>query len=191
MAQKPSFENNNLSEILYLHEKTDTDHLGFDAGNRDAPAYRAFGAGMWVGVQTLKIRTPEVSRSPKTVAPAFLSPGWPDNPETEPDKWAEMPEWAAYFEMGRWCFLLQVICLSGTEMTDEFWKEQRYILHQIQKDFTEHARKTEEDAMFVNDRLRKISAVLENPEWDSSPSKRAQDHGRGGWRPQISSGTPI
>ncbi len=156
LAQKLSFENDDLNEIINLPWEKEADHLAFGVSNRDAPLYRAFGAGLWAGRRELGLRTYDAP-------PDFLSPGWPDSPGTEPDKWSEMPRWSACFQMGQWCFLMQAVCVSGAELPDAFWEEQRIIMDEIRKGFETHTPKTDEDDRFVNDRLAKIRSVLEHP----------------------------
>ncbi len=163
LAQKLSFENDDLNEIIKFPWEKEVDHLAFGASNRNAPLYRAFGAGLWTGRRELGFRISEAF-------PGFLSPGWPDSPGTEPDKWSEMPQWSACFQMGQWCFLMQTVCVSGAELSDAFWEEQRIIMDKIWKDFAAHTRKSDEDDRFVNDRLEKIRSVLER--LDSHPGRK-------------------
>ncbi|MCP4353725.1 MAG: hypothetical protein GY795_50400 [Desulfobacterales bacterium] len=129
--------------------------------NRDAPAYRAFAAGMWTGSQSFS--------KEKNPWHDFLSPGWPDNTSIEAGKWSDTG-WSVYFQMGQWCYLLQAVCGADTKLSYEFWEQQALILDKIERLF-EHSPKTPEDLRFVKDRFEKLKSVFKELNQDI-PDKR-------------------
>ncbi len=156
IAQEISIKNN----IELLWDKPD-EFPAFGPVNRDAPAYRAFAAGLWMGSQSL-------SRG-KNPWHDFLSPGWPDNTSIKPDKWLGT-KWSVYFQMGQWCYLLQAVCEADTKLSYEFWEQQPLILGKIEILF-ENSRKTPEDFRFVKERFEKLKSVFK-PLNQDVPDKR-------------------
>ncbi|MDM8536055.1 hypothetical protein QUF70_04815 [Desulfobacterales bacterium HSG17] len=126
--------------------------LAFNSSEKNVSA-RAFRAGLWTGRQTL-------SKDISVKKPDFLSPKWQGDTQITADKWTDTP-WAVYFQMGRWCFLMQSVCMSENRGTESYWDKQTDILNAIQIAFKETSEKNQEDARFINLRLNNISAVLE------------------------------
>ncbi|NJL58571.1 MAG: hypothetical protein HC887_01875 [Desulfobacteraceae bacterium] len=70
-----------------------------------------------------------------------------------------------YFELGKWCVLLQAACLPEIEsMPDDFWKNQKLILKKMQKEFR---KSSDSEAETVRASLDKIGSLLKD-----SPDKR-------------------
>jgi|GEM_PF-3017330 len=141
-----------------------TEEYGFNLADRYAPAYRAFGAGLWSGRQEL---TDWASGVSETSMPNFLSPKWRDT-TVNADKWSETP-WNVYFRMGRWSFLIRTVCRSDVEVPKVFWEKQVSALEGIQ---TETPGKSVEDAGIVNVRLGSIKSVLKSSEGVSFGKRR-------------------
>ncbi len=156
-TQEMTFKYDNMDKALsFPWEKTDQAY-GFSPSDRSDPACRAFGAGLWSGRQEL----PKGKKA--TPMPRFLSLKWKDETGTKGDNWTET-QWSPYFSMGRWCFLLRVVCMSDTDILPGFWDQQNLILKEIQK----HFEKNGEDARVVSQRLGNIKSVLNR----NSPGKK-------------------
>ncbi|MCP4105381.1 MAG: hypothetical protein GY749_07580, partial [Desulfobacteraceae bacterium] len=119
--QEISYDNEELKDAFTLPWEKQAEYHSFSPSNRDAPAYQAFGAGMWTGRQILL-------KDNKSL-PDFLSPA-----NIKEDQWAKT-QWSVYFHMGQWCFFVQTACLSDKEFPPEFWKQQEDILEKMQKEF--------------------------------------------------------
>lgn len=154
-----------------LHEssfKSDNLTRGFDAlfeksgisfsPARDNPAYRAFGAGLWSGMETFAKESQTVPK------PGFLSSGWPDN--TQEDNWPAT-QWSFYYFFGRWCYLLHAACQSDKEYPPAFWEQQKEILARIKKDFAKIPGQNKTDKESVGASLDRIEKLL-----GKTPGKR-------------------
>ena len=98
--------------------------LSFSETSRPYPAIQAFTAGVWKGRQDLLSLS-----SPTTIS--WLKKDWATT------------EWKSYFELGRWTFLLESVCLNSVELPEEFWEKQKTIAIQVTK--TISARQTEKN----------------------------------------------
>jgi hypothetical protein len=99
---------------------------GVSAEGAGGPAARAFGAGLWIGRETLR------SRNLQTVP--TLPPGLA--PATAQDSW-EKTEWAPYVLLGRWLFLLQIACSTPQAIPVPLWEQQPAIARALQSAFRE------------------------------------------------------
>lgn len=82
---------------------------------------QAFNTGLWKGRQDLR-------PSPSTTMDEnWLKKDW------------SKTEWASYFKLGRWTFLLESVCQSifQYEVPEGFWEKQKTIFTQLNKEFLE------------------------------------------------------
>ncbi|MCP4353958.1 MAG: zf-HC2 domain-containing protein [Desulfobacterales bacterium] len=146
-TQEMSFRHDNLDKALRFPWEESGQTYRFSPSDRSDPSYRAFGAGLWSGRQ-------EFSKGKKTTPmPVFLSSKWKDQTGINQDNRTET-QWAVYFSMGRWCFLLRTVCVSDTDILPAFRDQQHIILKEFQKYF--------EKNRIVSQRLGNIKSVLEN-----------------------------
>lgn len=166
-AKEIPLNDHKLNKIFEFQWEKKSRLLAFSSSDRHGDAYRAFGAGLSWGRQFLS------KGRKKTPVYEFLSPGWPDNSDTELDKWSDKPQWASYFWMGQSCFVIEVaLCLPDSEVSKNFWNQQILVLDKILKDFEERAKKAEDDVEFVKSRLVSVKSLLEN--MDRGSPERSQ-----------------
>lgn len=91
---------------------------------------KAFAAGLWNGQQDL------LSSSPTGAADEWLTQNW------------STTDWATYFELGRWIFLLETVSesvfQSQYQVPNGFWEQQRLILADFNTDFEKRQQKYQE-----------------------------------------------
>lgn len=112
---------------------------------------RAFGAGIWTGRQVL-------TKDNKKSMQDFLLPKWQKS-GIDTDKWQETP-WAVYFRMGKWSYLIKMICISDKDIPLCFWKEQMEILEKISQKYAKRPGNAREDFKIVNHTFTKVKSSL-------------------------------
>ncbi len=137
--------------------------LGFASPKGDSPWSRAFGAGVWSGSQALASKSSEDSEMP-----AHLSPKW-EGDRVSADAWSDT-SWDTYYHMGRWCFLMQTVCLSGKELPYKFWEKQGIILGKIQEKFDDMPEANKAKAKAIRISLGRVESVLKD--LDGNPPAR-------------------
>lgn len=135
--------------------------MGFAGSARYTPEYRAFGSGLWTGRQRLAAQTSHVSM------PDFLSPGWDDtrNP-IRADQWSDTP-YARYFWLGEWSLLVRSLCLSDSEIPQDFLDRQADISERLKQDF--------KDTEFVYSKLGDVELLLKKSDHRTLSQKQRHD----------------
>lgn len=134
---------------------SDKGALGFMSLKDHAPGIRAFGAGLWAGRSELRHIAPDM---PETGMPDSLSSG-----ESGAEGWTGT-EWELCFRLGRWSFLMRAACLSDTELSPDFWKQQAQISENFVKKIDEHPDIFGKSATAVRVSLEQTGAVLKDAE---------------------------
>ncbi len=155
----------NLKENLNFPWEEPAESLGFGYSNRYSHANRAFGAGLWSGREELS----EKKKFPPM--PEFLSPAWQSDGNIKKQSWHETP-WANYFSLGRWCFLVKSVCLSGEEVPYAFWEKQSRIVSRMQKDFLEMPEEFKKNIKPINNTLKIVEKALKDSEENSLGKKQ-------------------
>lgn len=152
LAQNSSFRSGEQILAFGLPWEETQQRFAFGASAKQNPEHRAFGAGLWSGRHAFS------KNQPSPPMPDILSPGWPGDP-IQAQHWSET-QYGICFSMGRWCFLLQAVCLSDKAFSQSFWKQQAAISDQIQKDFALAVKDGSTHARIVGERLSTIQSVL-------------------------------
>ncbi len=98
-----------VRDFQFRWEKTPANARAFGASGEPSVAEKAFGAGLLAARETLLGNIP-------------------------PERFEN--EWASYFELGRWTFLLWTACqFPNNENPKNFWDKQREILAQLKAEF--------------------------------------------------------
>jgi len=116
-----------------------------------SPSKRAFGAGLWSGKDNL-------SGGKKVPRPEFLIPAWQH--QIQADDWTDT-EWEPYFSMGKWSFLIQMVCHTDLEMPSEFWDQQKVVLKTIHEKFDKLPEHINENLRMIHKTLGHIGSVLD------------------------------
>lgn len=133
-----------LPSLPWNREKTG---YGFGPSVPNTLQNRAFGAGFWRGHIALFREN-----NSKTV-PEFLLPP----PNDEGVTWSEN-EAAPYFELGRWCSLVQAASLYPMILSEAFWQDQTRVFKEIQEKISQ--KEQQERDMVVAARLKAIGFQL-------------------------------
>jgi hypothetical protein len=141
-------------EILSFPWEKNEPMLGFASPEQDSPASRAFGAGLWSGRARMNELT---SKSSRDTLPDFLSPGRQGDSSIAADDWRQT-SWDIYFWLGEWCYLMQAVCHSDSEISYEFWEQQETVFKEIQKRFDATSGKSEKNVKT----LKKVFQNIEN-----------------------------
>jgi hypothetical protein len=91
--------------------------------------------------------------------PPFLSPKWKAPHDMQWETWSETP-WVHFFHTGKWCILLQTVCLSGAEVPKKFWEQQNRMLSRIQEEVAAKPGEGEETRA-MKTVLRQLRPMLE------------------------------
>ncbi len=135
--------------------------LGFTGSDRHTPEYRAFGAGLWIGRETLTSQTSETSM------PDFLFPNWDDpRNSVKADKW-EDTHYARYFWLGKRSMLVQTLCQSDSELPRGFREEQIAVSERLRQDFN--------DVESVHSTLEHIESIMKTSHGDDLSEKQRFD----------------
>ncbi|MEE4358196.1 MAG: hypothetical protein V2I97_17125 [Desulfococcaceae bacterium] len=130
--------------ILLPWEKADTAY-GFTSPHSLSEASGAFGAGLWTGRQIL-------GKSELSEMPEFLTPGWQKRGAEE---WTETP-WDVYFQMGKWCLLLNSLSSSAENIPASFWEKQVETVDYILTKYESAKEKGAENPKIVRDTLNTV-----------------------------------
>lgn len=135
---------------------------GFGPSPSDTIEKIAFGAGLWMGRDT--ISNPKTSKE----LPEFLLPsaggGKPVWPETTS---------APYYELGRWCSLVRAASISSAIFSEHFWKDQVLAFGEIREEIT--GGNQDKKNGVVTARLKAIGAGLEKAtenNWNRTQRKK-------------------
>ncbi|MEN8217067.1 MAG: hypothetical protein ABFS56_12010 [Pseudomonadota bacterium] len=140
VAQKTDEMVDEWRDFTFIWEDDVRNTFAFSPTGQPTPATKAFSAGLLMARESLL-------ENHDFVLPAPLKGNWLKT------------EWAPYFDLGRWTFLLWTA--SQSEMPPTFWDEQRDIFAQLKKDFVKR-QETENDAKFVVSQLEeKVQPFLE------------------------------
>lgn len=123
---------------------------GFATPAEPTNAARAFGAGLWTGRQLLQ-KTKYTTPMPNFLTTALqkspsMAEAWPDT------------TWNAYYQMGKWCFLVYAVSHGGYPAPAPFWKDQAEIVEKLQEAYSEATHKGTESSEVVEASLNSLKS---------------------------------
>jgi hypothetical protein len=140
VAQKTAEMAEEWRDFRFIWEGEAGNNFAFSPTGQPTPATNAFSAGLLTARESLLEK--------KDFA----------LPEPLKGNWSKT-EWAPYFDLGRWTFLLWTASQFPSEMHPSFWDDQREIFADLKNDFAE---RTENEAKFVVSQLEeKVQPFLE------------------------------
>ncbi len=135
---------------------------GFGPSASDTMENLAFGAGVWMGRDTISN-----DRTPKAL-PEFLLPPASGGERT----WSETKS-APYFELGRWCSLVRAASVASVILSEAFWKDQVLAFEKIREEIA--GSNQVKKSGVVNARLKAIASQLEKAKennWNRNQRKK-------------------
>jgi len=143
-----------LSGYLLPWEKNQS-YYGISESIRNNHYNRAFAAGLYHAEQSI------FNNQYSEKYPLFLFPDTKQKENLSLDLWLET-QWSSFYQLGRWCYLIQILCVSDIELQTNFWIKQADFIETI-KHHIKGLNKRQ--TTFINARFCEISKRLMN--WDN------------------------
>ncbi|KPA11252.1 hypothetical protein MHK_008542 [Candidatus Magnetomorum sp. HK-1] len=77
-----------------------------------------------------------------------------------------------FFKLGKWCFLMKIVYISKSEITEDFRKEQITILHWFQNEFSKSKEISKDDQKYIEKKLSKVENLFNSWTDDNVSTER-------------------